>query len=101
MFHKKCVRAWLGRGALTCPVCRAPCIDELRSLRHSVPLKLRMVVRTLPPPPGAHFPVYIMGLLTAPPVQAALDIDDDAVQHLIDLAYAHDTADSFFARLRV
>lgn len=96
-FHTKCVRAWLARGTLTCPVCRAPCIGELRGLRHALRRKLSMLVRTLPPPPGASFPVYLVGLLTSPPVQTALDIDDATVQHLLDVAFARETEATFFA----
>ncbi len=99
-FHKRCVLAWLRRrgGVLTCPVCRAPCLDELRAVRHRpVRERLAMVVRTLPPPPGAPFAVYLTGLLTTPSVQAALDIDDATVQRLIDVAFSSDTDDGFWS----
>lgn len=98
-FHRRCVGTWLRRGGvLTCPVCRAPCLDELRLLRHTVHRKLGMVLRTLRPPPGASFPVYLTGLLTSPSVQAALDIDDDAVQRLIDRAFERETEAAFFSK---
>ena len=100
-FHKRCIRSWLGKGILTCPVCRAPCIHELRALRGCMARKVKMLVRTLPPPPGSYFPTYIIGLLTSPTVQHALDIDDDAVQCLIDLAYIYGTEHLFFKYLHL
>jgi hypothetical protein len=86
---------------MTCPVCRAPCIAELRDVRGSITNKLQMLIRTLPPPPGTFFPAYVIGMLTSPPVQDALDLDDDRVQMLIDIAYAHETEGMFYRALRV
>jgi len=100
-FHTRCIRTWLRRGVMTCPVCRAPCIAELRDVRGSITNKLQMLIRTLPPPPGTFFPAYVIGMLTSPPVQDALDLDDDRVQMLIDIAYAHETEGMFYRALRV
>lgn len=97
VFHRGCVRTWLSRGTLTCPVCRAPCIAELRGLRLPLHRRLRILVRTLPPPPGAHFAVYVTGLLTTPMVQTALDIDDETVQRLIDAAFASESEEAFLS----
>ena len=99
-FHKRCIRNWLSRGVLTCPVCRAPCVAELREMRGTLTNKLQTLLRTLPPPPGAFFPAYVIGILTSPPVQEALQLDDDRVQMIIDVAYAHETEGMFYRALR-
>lgn len=62
--------------------------------------KLQTLLRTLPPPPGAFFPAYVIGVLTSPPVQEALNLDDDRVQIVIDIAYAHETEGMFYRALR-
>ena len=99
-FHTRCVRTWLAKGVLTCPVCRAPCVSELRRMRGHLEHKVQMLVRTLPPPAGAFFPTYVIGLMSSPPVQAALDLDDDCIQLMIDIAYETLTQPLFFRALR-
>lgn len=99
-FHTRCIRTWLRRGVLTCPVCRAPCLAELSTLRGSMVSKVRLVVNTLPPPPGSFFPTYIIGLLSSPPVQRGLALDDDGIQMMIDIAYQTFTEELFFRVLR-
>lgn len=99
-FHKRCIRQWLNRGVLSCPVCRAPCVSEMQTMRCSMSRKLQILLRTLPPPPGSYFPAYLIGLLTSPLVQKALQMDDDDVQRMIDVAYMYETEPMFYRALR-
>lgn len=99
-FHACCIRAWFSKGVLTCPTCRAPCVAELHGLRGHVAHKLNLLLKTLPPPPGIHLQVYLMGLLTCPSTQRALDVDDDSVQRLLDVAETEDTIPSFLRTVR-
>jgi hypothetical protein len=69
-------------------------------MRGTLTNKLQTLLRTLPPPPGAFFPAYVIGILTSPPVQEALQLDDDRVQMIIDVAYAHETEGMFYRALR-
>lgn len=99
-FHFRCIKKWLSQGLLTCPMCRSPCVSQVRHVRRGLDKKIQAVVRTLPPPPGAYFPTFITGILSSPQVQVALDLDDDALQQLIDLAYQMHTPERFWKGVR-
>lgn len=100
-FHARCVGAWFRHRTLTCPLCRATCPEGLALLGSSrVGVKLQALVRTLPPPPRAFFPAYIVAQLESPQVVAGLGDDKDLVDLLIDLACECFTKDNFFAKVR-
>lgn len=100
-FHAKCIRAWFARRQLTCPVCRATCLEGMGLLggRRLAP-KLQALLRTLPPPPRAFFPTYIVSQLECPRVQSALGVDEATAGLLIDLACESFTEAFFFAKMR-
>lgn len=100
-FHAQCLRAWFSRRQLTCPVCRATCLEGMALLggRRLAP-KLQALLRTAPPPPRAFFPAYIVSHLESPKVQAALGVDEAMAGLLIDLACESFTEAFFFAKLR-
>ena len=99
-FHKRCIRSWLARGLLTCPICRAPCVAEISQIRCRLHKKIQTLLRTLPPPSGSYFPAYVIGLLSCPNVQQALQMDDDTLQTLIDVAYQTGSSDAFFKSIQ-
>lgn len=74
-FHTKCVRAWFRKRPLTCPLCRAVCLEGLAMLGPRLAPRLLALTRTLPPPPRAFFPAYIVSKLESPEVAAALGVD--------------------------
>lgn len=100
-FHAKCLRAWFARRQLTCPVCRSTCLEGMALLggRRLAP-KLQALLRTVPPPPRAFFPSYIVSHLESPKVQAALGVDEAMAGLLIDLACESFTEAFFFAKMR-
>lgn len=99
-FHTKCLRAWFRRRPLSCPMCRGACLEGLALLGPRLAPKLQALIRTLPPPPRAFFPAYIVAHLQSPHVAAALGADPDMVGLLVDLACECFTRDNFFAKLR-
>lgn len=99
-FHFRCIKKWLGRGLLSCPLCRAPCVAEVKHLRKPLVKKMQAIIDTLPPPPGVYFPSYVISILSSPQVQHALEMDDDTLQAVIDLAYQHHTASAFWKAMK-
>lgn len=99
-FHARCLRAWFKDRSLSCPLCRARCVEGLGLLGRKLAPKLMALMRTVPPPPRAFFPSYMVAQLETPHVVAALGADKDLVELLIDLACECFTRDVFFAKLR-
>lgn len=99
-FHTKCLRSWFRNRALSCPMCRATCLEGLSLVggRRLAP-KLRALVRTAPPPPRAFFPAYIISHLESPVVQEALGCDKNVTELLVDVACECFTQDNFFAKI--
>jgi hypothetical protein len=81
-------------------MCRAPCVSHVRYVRRGLDKRIQAVIHTLPPPPGAYFPTFVTGILSSPQIQGALDLDDDALQELIDLAYQAQTPERFWKAVR-
>lgn len=100
VFHSRCIRAWFRRRPLRCPMCRAACLGGLCLLGPRLAPRLLGLTRTLPPPPRAFFPAYIISHLEDPKVAAALGADQDLVGLLVDLACECFTRDNFFAKVR-
>lgn len=100
-FHAKCLRSWFRQRQLTCPMCRATCLEGMALLggRKMCP-KLHALVRTVPPPPRAFFPSYILSHLESPAIVAALGADPSTVELVVDLACQSFTRDIFFAKMR-
>lgn len=101
-FHARCVRAWFQRQPLTCPMCRAVCLDaaSMALLGPRMAPKLLALTRTLPPPERAFFPSYMLAHLENPAVVDALGADHGMVDLLVDLACECFTSDNFFAKVR-
>jgi len=99
-FHSKCIRAWFRQRPLTCPMCRAACLEGMALLGPRLAPKLLALTRTLPPPPRAFFPAYIVSHLENPRVQEALGADKSLAELLVDLACECFTRDNFFAKIR-
>ncbi len=99
-FHARCLRSWFRRRPLTCPMCRATCVEGLALLGRRLAPKLQALARTVPPPPRAFFPAYIVAQLEQPRVQDALGLDKTQTELLADLACECFTRDFFFAKVR-
>ena len=84
-FHKRCIRKWFGRGALTCPMCRCVCLDHLSINGTSIAAQVRALFRTVPPPPNTYFPSYMVALLNTPEVVRALHLTEDLRQLLLEI----------------
>jgi len=97
-FHARCIGRWFARGQLTCPMCRALCLEQLRG---KLSARLAKIVKTMPPSHADFFPTYIIGVLGLPSVAKALDLPDDDLQMLVELAYQSWTREMFFANLRM
>lgn len=100
LFHGKCLRAWFRGRPLRCPMCRAVCLSGLALLGPRMAPRLLGLTRTLPPPPRAFFPAYIISHLESAKVAEALGADQDLVSLLVDLACECFTRDNFFAKVR-
>lgn len=100
LFHSRCIRAWFRRRPLRCPMCRAVCLGGLSLLGPRLAPRLLGLTRTLPPPPRAFFPAYIISHLEDSKVAAALGADQDLAGLLVDLACECFTRDNFFAKVR-
>jgi len=81
-------------------MCRSVCLEGLSLLGPRLAPKLLALTRTVPPPPRAFFPSYIIAHLESPAVADALGADKDLVELLVDLACECFTADNFFAKVR-
>lgn len=99
-FHRRCARAWFARRPLTCPMCRATCLEGLALLGPRLAPKLEGLLRTVPPPPRAFFPAYIVARLESEDVARALGGDKALSELLVDLACECFTRDNFFAKVR-
>ncbi len=97
-FHARCLRAWYRRcGAVACPMCRSPCLEGLAMLPGGAGPRLEALLRTLPPPPRAFFPSYIVGHLESEAVRGVLGAAK--AELLVDLACECFTRDVFFANV--
>lgn len=81
-------------------MCRGTCIEGLALLGPGLGPKLQALMRTVPPPPRAFFPSYIISQLETPRVMEALKADKELIELLIDLACECFTKDIFFAKIR-
>lgn len=100
-FHARCLRRWHRARPLTCPLCRAVCLECLALVRGPrVTPKLQALVATVPPHPRAFFPAYIIAHLESTVVARALGCHKHLVELLVDLACECFTRDNFFAKLR-
>lgn len=99
-FHAKCIRSWFRQRPLTCPMCRAVCLEGMALLGPRLAPKLLGLTRTVPPAPRAFFPAYIISHLEDPKVQEALGADKNLIELLVDLACECFTRDNFFAKVR-
>lgn len=100
-FHSKCIRAWFRQRPLTCPMCRATCLDGMALLGHGkLAPKLQALLRTLPPPPRCFFPSYIVSHLESEGMGRALGVEPHTVDLLVDIACESFTRDNFFAKVR-
>lgn len=99
-FHSRCLRSWFRGRPLTCPMCRATCVEGLALLGRRLAPKLVALTRTLPPPPRAFFPAYIIERLESPGVQDALGLDKTQMELLVDLACECFTREFFFGKVR-
>ena len=96
-YHAKCIRGWFRQRPLTCPMCRAACLDGMKLLGPRLAPRLQALIRTVPPRPGAFFPSYIVTHLRTPETAALLGGD---AEMLVDIACECFTRDNFFARVR-
>jgi hypothetical protein len=99
VFHTRCIKSWLRRDVLTCPVCRAPCVEELGCRRGKASKKLLAILKTMPPPQDAFFPAHVIALLSSPDIINALNIPDGDRHMLIEIAYQTFTQSNFFSML--
>ena len=102
-FHRRCVGAWLRRGVHTCPMCRAPCLEEIGARAGtSVSAKLRALAQTLPPSGDEErlfFPTYLLRLLESPGVADALRLTSDDTTRIRGAAYQAFTEANFYTHL--
>ncbi len=82
-------------------MCRAKCLEGVALVggKRLAP-KLRALVRTVPPPPRAFFPAYIISQLETPAVREALGCDKNVAELLVDVACECFTKENFFAKIR-
>lgn len=99
-FHTSCLRSWFRNRPLSCPLCRAACLEGAALLGPRLAPKLQALMRTMPPPGRGFFPAYIISRLETPRVAKALGLDDAATELLIDLACECFTQTIFFAQVR-
>lgn len=99
-FHRRCINKWFCRGSLTCPMCRAVCLEELHSTHNRLSARVRHMLRVLPVPRGVCFAVYMLGLMNAPTVVDALALSPAEQQLITEVAYQSFTQDHFFVHMR-
>lgn len=100
-FHKRCIKRWFGRGSLTCPMCRAVCLNELGSAHALLSARVRHLLRVLPRPANVCFAAYMLGLLNSEPVVQALHVTVEEQQLLVELAFQSFTQVHFFEYMRL
>ena len=98
VFHLRCVKRWFGRGALTCPMCRSPCLKEADVSRLSS--RLGYLLQLNAAPVGVHFGVHIMKLLSNRDVQDTLRLTREVRQLLVELIYQSFSEAHFLHHLR-
>lgn len=99
-YHTKCIRAWFRTRPLTCPMCRAPCLEGLAMLGPRVGPKVQGLIRTVPPAPRCFFPAYIVSQLQKPDVVRGLGDDPALIDLLVDIACECFTRHNFFVTVR-
>lgn len=99
-FHTSCLRAWFRDRPLTCPMCRAVCLEGMAIVGRRVAPKLHALLRTVPCPPRTFFPAYIVSHLQSPRVIESLGNDKNLVELLMDIACECFTKDNFFTKIR-
>lgn len=100
LFHSRCLRGWVRREPLTCPMCRRTCLDTLCLLGPGLVPRLQGLVRTVPPPPDAFFPGYMRAQLESKAVVDALGCGASKLELLIDIACECFTQNNFFTTVR-
>lgn len=98
-FHRRCIKKWFSRGSLTCPMCRATCLEELASGNQRISARLRHVLRLLPCPANVCFPAYIALLLNADELRRAVGISPQEHQLLVEITFQSFTQEHFFHHL--
>lgn len=99
-FHRRCIHSWFRGRPLTCPMCRATCLEGL-ALFPRLAAKIKALLRTVPPPPRTFFPAYMVAQLESPRVAEALvGGDKDLLELLVDTACECFTRDNFFVKIR-
>lgn len=100
-FHTRCLRPWFRTRPLTCPMCRAMCLEGMALLGgNRMAPKLQALVRTVPPPPRSFFPAYILAQLESAVVREALGCDKSVIELLVDVACECFTKNNFFTKIR-
>lgn len=85
-FHKRCIRKWFSR-SLTCPYCRAPCMEQMSTNSTQLSVQLRFLLTAVPLPPGGYFPAHMIALLNDNRVVAALHLSPSLRQLLVEAAF--------------
>lgn len=86
-FHAACVRRWFRRGTISCPMCRAPCVQDLELNGLTVGGRIRSFLRLVPCPSTTYFSAYMLALLSAPDIQTLLHVSESDRQLLMDVSY--------------
>jgi hypothetical protein len=94
-FHATCIRRWFRRGTISCPLCRAPCVQDLDLNGLTVGGRLRSFLRMVPCPPTTYFSAYMLALLSAPDIQTLLHVSESDRQLLMDVSYISFNEDHF------
>ncbi len=85
-FHKACLRAWVRRGSVTCPMCRAPCPEQAGLASRTLLGRVSAL--------GSMSLASLRGLLAQMPW-----VRDRA--HVVALSYQAFTLDNFYEHLRL
>lgn len=98
-FHRRCVRRWFGRGSPTCPLCRAPCLNDA----DVAPLSSRLahLLDLNPTPVGIHFAMHIVAVLGQREVQTNLHLGAGVLQLVVEVLYQSFSATHFLHNLRL
>ena len=86
-FHGACIRRWFRRGTISCPMCRAPCVQDLELNGLTVGGRIRSFLRLVPCPSTTYFSAYMLALLSTPDIQALLHVSESDRQLLMDVSY--------------
>jgi len=99
VFHRKCVRRWFNRGRLTCPMCRAPCLNETDLATLSD--RLGQLIGENPAPAGIHFAMHIVALMGVAEVQVALGLTQERLQLVVEVLYQSFSVPHFLHNVRL